>query len=145
MTEMQAALGLSQMNRLDDFVSKRRGLAENYNELLKHSDVDIPIQIKDALSSWHLYVVRLNQENKLLNHREVFERLRVNGIGVNLHYIPIYRQPYYADSFNPSEYPEAEKYYSEAISLPIYPDLTESDQLDIVNILFSPIGHQTIF
>ena len=146
MTELQAALGLSQMKRLDQFVSKRHELAKHYDQLLQRLGVVTPWQHDDAYSGLHLYVIRLPKTNRTFNHREVFERLRTNGISVNLHYIPVYRHPYYERmGFNPNDFPEAELYYSEAITLPMYPGLTKSQQIEVVNSLTTPIGHQTIF
>jgi UDP-4-amino-4,6-dideoxy-N-acetyl-beta-L-altrosamine transaminase len=146
MTEIQAALGLSQMLRLDEFVAKRHALALQYNELLANEAVTTPWQHADTYSGLHLYVIRLRLNEIGATHREVFERLRVNGIGVNLHYIPVYRQPYYARmGFELSEYPEAERYYAEAISLPMYSVLTKVQQREVVKHLITPIGHQTIF
>jgi dTDP-4-amino-4,6-dideoxygalactose transaminase len=94
----------------------------------------------------HLYVIRLPQNKGKFNRREVFERLRTHGIGVNLHYIPIYRHPYYERmGYTPNDFPEAERYYAEAITLPMYPGLTTAQQLEVVQKLSTPIGHQTIF
>jgi UDP-4-amino-4,6-dideoxy-N-acetyl-beta-L-altrosamine transaminase len=144
MPDLQAALGSSQMRRLDEFVTKRLAIARRYDELLSDLPVLIPWQHADSYSSLHLYVIRLDLS--AIIHLEVFERLRMNGIGINLHYIPVYRQPYYARmGFSPSDFPEAERYYAEAISLPIYPGLTEEQQLEVVRWLINPIGHQTIF
>ncbi len=146
MTDLQAALGLSQMQRLDEFVTKRHALAAHYNELLKSLPVTTPWQHADSYSGLHLYVIRLHADDAKISRREVFERLRMNGIGVNLHYIPVYRHPYYERmGFTPSDFPEAERYYDEAISLPMYPGLTEQQQLEVVRRLITPIGHQTIF
>ena len=146
MTEMQAALGLSQMQRLTEFVTKRHALAAAYNELLKDVPVVTPWQHADGYSGLHLYVVRLKLDAIQASHREVFERLRVGGIGANVHYIPVYRQPYYAQmGFNPMDFPEAERYYAEAISLPMYPGLTAQQQKEVVHRLTTPIGHQTLF
>lgn len=145
MTDIQAALGLSQMQRLDEFVATRHELAKNYNELFKKCPVTIPWQHADSYSGLHLYVVRLKRDVIKAGHGEVFERLRVAGIGVNLHYIPVYRQPYYAQGFNPNDFPEAERYYAEAISLPMYPALSHEQQKEIVQRLTTPIGHQTLF
>ena len=144
MTDIQGALGLSQMKRLDEFVTKRQIIARRYEQLLATLPALTPWQHGDCYSSFHLYVVRLDRSAVI--HREVFERFLVNGIGVNLHYIPVYRHPYYARmGFNPNDFPEAERYYAEAITLPIFPTLTEEQQLEVVKCLSNPIGHQTIF
>lgn len=146
MTDIQAALGLSQMQRLDQFVSQRHALAARYDQLLKDVPVTTPWQHADSYSGLHLYIIRLKMDSMKVSHREVFERLRVSGIGVNLHYIPVYRHPYYErQGYKPSDYPEAESYYAEAISLPMYPGLTEEQQQEIVLRLTTPIGHQTLF
>ena len=146
MTDIQAALGLSQMQRLDEFVAKRHVLAARYDELLKDSAVTTPWQHGDGYSSTHLYVIRLQASKSTPSRREVFERLRSNGVGVNLHYIPVYHQPYYERmGFNRSDFPEAERYYAEAISLPMYTGLAEDQQSEVVRLLNSPSGYQTIF
>lgn len=146
MTDIQAALGLSQMQRLEQFVVRRHVLADRYDQLLKDVPVITPWQHEDSYSGLHLYVIRLAVDSMKVSHREVFERLRVAGIGVNLHYIPVYHHPYYARiGYNPSDFPEAERYYAEAISLPMYPGLTEEEQLEVVQRLITPIGHQTLF
>lgn len=145
MTDIQAALGLSQMQRLDTIVAKRHALAKRYDQLLK-GFVTTPWQHEDAYSGLHLYVIRLKKGVLNVGHRVVFERLRVAGIGVNLHYIPVYRHQYYAQQgFKSSDFPEAERYYAEAITLPMYPGLTEEQQSEVVQRLITPIGHQTIF
>ncbi len=146
MTDIQAALGISQMKRLDELVAKRHALAKNYERLLSGCPVTTPAQHSDSYSGLHLYVIRLDLAYMNVTHREVFERLRVAGIGVNLHYIPIYHHPYYArEGFNAADFPEAERYYAEAISLPMYPALTGAQQEEVVKRLTTPIGHQTIF
>jgi len=146
MTDIQAALGASQMKRLDELVAKRHALAKNYERLLKGHPVTTPAQHADSYSGLHLYVIRLDLAAMNITHREVFERLRVAGIGVNLHYIPVYRHPYYVrDGFKAADFPEAERYYAEAISLPMYPALTFEQQEEVVKRLTTPIGHQTLF
>ncbi len=128
-TDLQAALGSSQMNRLDKFVARRRFLVQRYNKILRKLPITLPFQHSDADPSWHLYVIRLNLNEISKTHRQIFEELRTANLGVNLHYIPVHTQPYYRKlGFKKGDFPEAEKYYSEAISLPLYPDLTEEQQ-----------------
>lgn len=146
MTDIQAALGMSQMRRLDDFVAQRHAIAQRYDDLLKDSVATIPWQHPDSHSGLHLYVIRLKLGSMKTTHREVFERMRAEGIGVNLHYIPVYRQPYYAQmGFRPEDFPQAEHYYAEAITLPIFPGLTVIQQGEVVRRLLTPSGYQTIF
>jgi UDP-4-keto-6-deoxy-N-acetylglucosamine 4-aminotransferase len=129
MTELQAALGLSQLERLDSYVSRRHVLAKRYDEKLVDLPVTLPWRHPDGYSAMHLYVIRLKLDQIRRSHREVFEVLRDQGIGVNLHYIPVHTQPYYQRmGFKPGDYPEAENYYREAISLPIYPTMTYQQQ-----------------
>ncbi|NRP60351.1 UDP-4-amino-4,6-dideoxy-N-acetyl-beta-L-altrosamine transaminase [Marinobacterium sp. xm-d-564] len=136
MTELQAALGISQMERLDAFVSRRHQLAQQYDILLENFPVIRPFQHQDSYSGLHLYVIRLNLDKCARSHREVFEGLRAHGIGVNLHYIPVHTQPYYQKmGFKQGDFPEAECYYSEAISLPMYQGLSDKEQLDVVEAL----------
>lgn len=132
MTEMQAALGLSQMTRLGQMVARRQALAARYDTLLSNLAVTRPVQSPETASSWHLYVIRV----EAARHKVVFEGLRAGGIGVNLHYIPVHTQPYYrAKGFGPGMFPNAEAYYAEAISIPLYYGLTEADQDRVVAVL----------
>lgn len=136
MTDIQAVLGESQMGRLEPFVLRRRELARRYSALLAELPLQLPLQDARTASSWHLYVVRLRLDAIGCSHREVFEAMRSAGIGVNLHYIPVHLQPYYRKlGFAPGYCPEAERYHSEAITLPLYPDLSEADQDYIVATL----------
>lgn len=138
MTDIQAALGASQMKRVAEFVVRRRYLAARYSEMLGGLQLPLRLPEQDARagSSWHLYVVRLRLDAIRVTHREVFEGLRAAGIGVNLHYIPVHLQPYYrALGFQDGHCPEAECYAGEAISLPLYTGLTEADQDHIVATL----------
>ena len=146
MTDIQAAMGLSQLNRLDEFTKKRHKIATHYDDLLQDLAIIKPWKDPKCYSSCHLYVIRIPKSSHLGDRKQVFERLRANGIGVNVHYIPIYRQPYYRKFGHQYEkFPESESYYSEAISLPIFPLLTRKQQDFVVEILSSPMGHQTLF
>jgi UDP-4-amino-4,6-dideoxy-N-acetyl-beta-L-altrosamine transaminase len=133
MTEMQAALGLSQMARIEEYVASRHALARDYETKLAELPVTTPWQHPDGYSGLHLYVIRLQLARIDKSHREVFDTLRESGIGVNLHYIPVHRQPYYQRlGFNLGDYPESERYYAEAISLPMYSALTRRQQDTVV-------------
>lgn len=133
MTEMQAALGLSQMDQLDTFITRRRALADAYDTALAGLPLDRPRRQAHAASSWHLYVIRLHDA---IRHRPSFEALRAEGIGVNLHYIPVHLQPYYKEKgFTHGEFPTSEDYYSRAISIPLHAGLTDEDQAQVVDAL----------
>jgi len=141
MTEIQAALGVSQMMRLDQYVARRHDLASRYDKLLADLPVTLPWQHPDSFSGMHLYVVRLKLDLISKTHVEVFNGLRERGIGVNLHYIPVHTHPYYQRmGFEPGDFPEAERYYSEAISLPIFQTMTELQQDMVVTALRSSLA-----
>lgn len=129
MTELQAALGLSQLSRLSTFVLRRRELAQRYDTLLSGLPLTLPGRSAEADSAWHLYVIRLDPKTCQINHSQVFARLLDARVGVNLHYIPVHLQPYYRElGFKAGDFPQAETYYSQAISLPLYPDLKDTEQ-----------------
>ena len=136
MTELQAALGISQMNRIDEFILERHKLAKRYSKELKNLPISLPKDIKESFSSLHLFVIRLKLEKITLTHKEVFMLLREKGLGVNLHYIPVHIQPFYKHmGFKEGDFPESEKYYSEAISIPIFHGMSASQQDKVINIL----------
>ncbi|WP_396439430.1 UDP-4-amino-4,6-dideoxy-N-acetyl-beta-L-altrosamine transaminase [Limnohabitans sp.] len=128
MTDIQAALGTSQMTRLDRFVQRRNDIAQRYDELLTDLPLTLPWQHPNGQSAYHLYVIRLQLDRIKRSHCEVFEALRAKGILVNLHYIPVHTQPYYQKmGFKQGDFPDAEQYYREAISIPMHVNLTDED------------------
>lgn len=132
MTDIQAALGLSQMERLDEFVTKRHAAAAKYNLELQGLPIVLPWQHPNIYSAYHLYVICLEKDKIAKSHKQVFEELRQVGIGVNLHYIPVHTQPYYQQfGFNWGDFPISEYYYQTAISIPMYSSMTDAD-LDYV-------------
>lgn len=128
-TDLQAALGSSQLKKLDRFVKRRREIAAAYTEAFRHmEELQVPYQHPNANSSWHLYVLRWRNSKYTGGRDKAFERLRAMNIGVNVHYIPIYRHPYYRSiGFTDINCPHAEQYYEEALSLPIFPAMTDED------------------
>jgi len=136
LTDMQAALGVSQLLRLDEFIKRRNEIAKRYDNLLSGLPLLLPTVSPGNTSAFHLYVIRLKIDAIRRTHREIFEDLRNNGIGVNLHYMPVHLQPYYRDlGFGPGLCPEAERHGQEAISLPLYPGLTDAQQDKVVSAL----------
>lgn len=136
MTDLQAALGLSQMARLDSYVSRRHFLARRYDDLLDNLGVRKPWQHGDGYSGLHLYVVRLDLHRVGRSRRDVFDAMRAAGVGVNVHYIPVHIQPYFLSmGFNANDFPQALTYYSEAISLPMYATLMEDHQDQVITAL----------
>ena len=133
MTDIQAALGASQMARLDSFIARRHEIAARYDAELSGLPLTTPWQHPDTHSAYHLYFIRLDLRRNSISHRAAFEALRARGIGVNLHYIPIYRQPDYASlDLKREDFPQAEAHYAEAISLPMYPAMTDAQQDEVV-------------
>lgn len=136
MTDLQAALGVSQMQRLDNFVARRHELAKRYDQLLADLPLMLPWQHPDSYSGLHLYIIRLQLDKITCSHRDVFEALRKEGIGVNLHYIPVHLQPYYERmGFAENDFPESMAYYREAISLPMFHGMTNEQQDTVVECL----------
>lgn len=136
LTDIQAALGLSQLRRLSQFISDRQVIADRYSELLADLPVTTPWQHPDGRSALHLYIVRLDLDRIAKSQVEVFNAMRAAGIGVNLHYIPVYRQPYYQQlGFRSGYCPQAERYYAEAMTLPLFPAMTVGQQQSVVGAL----------
>ena len=136
MTDIQAALGLSQLKRLDEYVQVRHEIAKRYDVLLKDLPLETPFQAASAYSSFHLYIIRLKLDGGSVTQRQVYDRLHLSGIKVNLHYIPVYRQPYFKSlGFDKGYCPTAEKYYLDALTLPLYPALKLSQQNHVAHKL----------
>jgi UDP-4-amino-4,6-dideoxy-N-acetyl-beta-L-altrosamine transaminase len=136
MTDIQAALGSSQMARLDSYVAKRHRIAERYDKELAGLPIQTPWQCCDNYSAYHLYSVRIKPDQSGIIQRQVYDALQVAGVNVNLHYIPVYRQPYYeALGFKAGYCPEAEQYYQQALSIPMYPTLTDAEQAKVICVL----------
>ena len=138
MTDIQAALGLSQLRRIDEFVSKRNTIARDYDLALAELPLVTPGQSDASYSSYHLYVIRIKKDLTSRNQRQVYQEMLTSGISVNLHYIPVYRQPFYEKmGFKAGHCPQAEDYFSEALSLPIFPDLSEGEFSHVIRSLKS--------
>lgn len=136
MTELQAALGLSQMDRLDEFVERRRYLVDRYNKLLQDLPLITPHVLEGAVPSWHLYMVRADFQKLKINKVQFFEKMKKRRIVLNLHYIPVHTQPYYQElGFKKGDFPNSEKYYEEIFTLPLYYDLSEAQQKIVVDAL----------
>jgi len=135
-TDVQAALGLAQLGRLEDMQVHRAALADRYDELLADLPLILPARLPNRRSAWHLYVIEIDETRTDRTRAEVFQKLREAGIGVNVHYIPIHTQPYYARlGFKPGDFPAAEAYYKRAISLPLFPAMTAEQQEHVVKVL----------
>jgi UDP-4-amino-4,6-dideoxy-N-acetyl-beta-L-altrosamine transaminase len=136
MTELQAALGVSQMQRLDEFVAKRHILQERYDLILSDLSILKPYQDKDSYSALHLYPIQIDLNKVRKNREQIFDLLRQNGVGVNVHYIPIHTQPYYLQfGFSEGDFPNSESYYSRSISIPLFHNMAVEQQDKVVDIL----------
>jgi UDP-4-amino-4,6-dideoxy-N-acetyl-beta-L-altrosamine transaminase len=142
MTDLQAALGISQMQRLGDYIARRHAIADRYNRDLANLPLILPAQADFSHSAYHLYVIRLDLNAIApLTHVQVFKALRDRGILVNLHYIPVHTQPYYqAMGFAWGDFPNAEAYYRTAISIPMYPTMTNAVQTEVIDTLHEVLG-----
>ncbi len=136
MTELQAALGVSQMERLDEFVTLRHKRQKRYDELLKNLPVVTPYKDMDSYSALHLYPIQIQTDKVKNTRKEIFEALRKNNIGVNVHYIPVHTQPYYENiGFKKGDFPNAESYYKSAISIPLFHAMTFEQQDQVIMAL----------
>ena len=142
MTDLQAALGLSQLKRLPAMHEAREARAARYDQLLSGLPLKRPVRLPDRRSAWHLYVIEIDTANTNATRASVFQALRKANIGVNVHYIPIHTQPYYRRlGFKVGDFPHAEHYYAHAISLPLFPSITDEQQDRVVAVLREALGH----
>jgi UDP-4-amino-4,6-dideoxy-N-acetyl-beta-L-altrosamine transaminase len=140
MTDIHAALGLSQLERLDEFVGRRNEIAKRYNQELQTLPILTPWQLPQSYSSYHLYPIRINRENKSITQKDVYEKLRAHDILVNVHYIPVHRHPYFESmGFKVGDFPESEKFHQEVISLPMFSALNNSGQDQVISTLLKII------
>ena len=136
MNDIQAVLGLSQLKRVDQYVRHRREIAKFYNYELKNLPITIPFQAPYSHSSYHLYPILIKNENNLKTQKQIFNELRGEGIAANLHYTPVHRHPYYEKlGFKKNDFPIAEDFHKKAISIPIYPTLTDQQKDHVVKTL----------
>ena len=141
MTDIHAALGISQLKKIDTFVSKRHEIASIYNTSFEGLPIQTPYQSENSYSSYHLYVIKLNIEEIKISHLNFFKNLRQQGIGVNLHYMPVYLHPYYRKlGFKKGYCVEAERYYSSAVSIPMYPNLKNEEQDYVIKVIKNSIS-----
>jgi UDP-4-amino-4,6-dideoxy-N-acetyl-beta-L-altrosamine transaminase len=140
LTDIAAALGLSQLQRIDTFINQRNAIATRYDNAFVSTQVSIPHINSDCISAFHLYIARCDFENSDVTRVQLFQNMKNSGVLLNLHYIPIYRQPFYSKmGFDPKSFPNAERYYKQAFSLPMYADLTEADQDTVISSLFNAL------
>lgn len=141
-TDIHAALGISQTKRLDEFVARRNHIAQSYNQAFSDLPLKLPKVANGNISAWHLYIVRLDLEQIHADRKQVFDALRANGLHVNVHYIPLYKQPYFIEKLgvDASRFPEAEQYYKEALTLPLYPSMSQADIDCVIETVGSVIG-----
>lgn len=141
MTDLQAALGLSQLDRLDEMQGLRQSRAARYDMLLSGAPLLRPVRLDDRTSAWHLYAIEIDDTRSPVKRSTLFDALRAAEIGVNVHYIPIHTQPYYQRlGFRPGDFPAAERYYDRALSIPLFPSMTDEQQDRVVSVIQRTLG-----
>jgi len=143
LTDLQAALGLSQLAKADRFLRRRREIADRYFEAFRDMpEISLQVRHDDRESAWHLFIIRLNTGCLRVDRRQVFEALKAENIGVNVHYIPVYLQPYYRDlGYSEGDCPRAEELYSDMMTLPLFPSMTEQDVSDVIEAVNKVIAY----
>ena len=140
LTDIAAALGLSQLRQIDTFINQRNRIATRYDDAFASTQVAIPHIDSDCISAFHLYIARCDFENSDVTRVQLFQNMKNSGVFLNLHYIPIYRQPFYSKmGFDPKSFPNAELYYKQAFSIPMYADLAQADQDTVISSLFGAL------
>ncbi|WP_096199090.1 UDP-4-amino-4,6-dideoxy-N-acetyl-beta-L-altrosamine transaminase [Bacillus sp. FJAT-45350] len=141
MTDLQAGLGISQLKKLDRFIKIRNKYVDMYNKAFQEvKEVTLPYQLANCQSNWHLYIIRLDLEQLKIGRKEIFEALQKENIGINVHYIPVYLQPYYQKlGYKKGICPNAEKLYAEIITLPLFPGMSDSDVRDVIKAVLKVI------
>lgn len=142
-TDFQCALGISQLKKLDKFIRRRKEIVKRYNEAFENmEEITVPYEKPEVKSAWHIYVIRLKLDKLKATRKEIFEALRAENIGIHVHYIPVYYHPYYQKLGYPKGLcPKAEKYYEEAITLPLFPMMSDKDVEDVINAVKKVITH----
>jgi len=143
LTDIAAALGLSQLQRIDTFINQRNAIAVRYNEAFASTMITAPQIASNSISAFHLYIARCDFDNLNVTRVDLFQKMKDAGVLLNLHYIPIYRQPYFAKmGFDPKTFPNAERYYEQAFSIPMYADLSETNQNTVISSLLNVLSTQ---
>ena len=143
-TDFQCALGISQMKKIDKFIKRRREIVKEYNkEFSKIDEIITPFEKKDVKTAYHLYMIQLNLDKLKTGRKEIFDALRAENIGVHVHYIPLHLQPYYQEVFGykKGDFPIAEKYYNQALTLPLFPKMSEKEVNDVINAVKKVINY----
>jgi dTDP-4-amino-4,6-dideoxygalactose transaminase len=144
MTELQAALGMSQLKQLDSFVNKRHSIAAMYDKLLGGLPLQTPWQHPDSYSSFHLYPIQIAPSGSTISQQKIYQAMHLEGIQANLHYIPVYLQPFYAAmGFKPGYCPHAENYYKQTISIPMFSCMTNEQQSHVIHTLSKALAGQS--
>jgi dTDP-4-amino-4,6-dideoxygalactose transaminase len=143
LTDVQSALGTSQMNRIEEFIKRRRDIVNKYNNAFKNiKEVVTPYQAEFSYSGWHIYVIKIRPELLTGTRKEIFEALQAENIGVNVHYLPVYLHPYYkALGYEKGICPNAEDLYENMITLPLFPSMTEKDVEDVIDAVNKVVDH----
>jgi len=138
LTDLQCALGITQLKKLDKFIKRRRDIVTHYNEAFREMpEIITPFEKKDVRSAYHIYAIQFQLEKLTVNRKAIFNALRAENIGVQVHYIPVHYHPYYRQNsgYKKGDFPNAERYYERAITLPLFPKMSDSDVTDVIQAI----------